>query len=75
MNPILQSEGFERAASELRRSFDAFNAGRTAFDESVKTFAATVDKLARIAGMQAQNACNISQGLPPCYNEADFSNL
>ena len=72
-NPILQSESFERAAYTLRQSFEVFQ--RNGFDESVTAFCRAVEKMARIAGMQAENDQRKHRGEAMAYTEGDFSNV
>ena len=71
-NPILQSESFERAAYSLRQAFELFQ--RNGFDESVAAFCRSVDKMARIAGMQAENDNRKYRGEAMAYTESDFAN-
>ena len=60
-NPILQSEGFEKAAFALQLS--------------VAAFCRAVDKMGRIAGMQAENDQRKHRGEAMAYTESDFTNV
>ncbi len=71
-NPILLSEGFERAAYALQRSLDNFGTGN--FDQSVQTFERSVDKMARIFAMQAENDERKYRGEEPAHTYNDFHN-
>ena len=71
-NPILQSEGFERAAYTLQRSLDNFGHGN--FDQSCLQFERAVDKLSRVLGMQAENDQRKHLGQSVAYTESDFHN-
>jgi len=73
MNPVLQSEGFERAAYALARSLDNFNTG--SFDQGVATFQRSVDKIVAAMGMQAENQNRAHAGLSPAYDESAFQTL
>lgn len=63
-NPILQSERFESAARSLV----------SAFEESVAAFGRSVEKMVRIAGMQAENDQRKHRGESMAYSEQDFQN-
>ena len=72
-NPILNSESFDRAANSLRHSLDNF--GRSgSFEEAVGRFERSVDKLARILGMQAENDQRKATGSSMAYCDEDFFN-
>ena len=71
-NPILQSEGFERAACQLQRAMDRFDT--SAFEASVQRFERSVDKLARVMGMQAENDQRKAIGASMAYPETAFLN-
>lgn len=70
-NPVLQSEGFERAAYALRSSLDNFSTSN--FEDYVRVFERSVDRLARIAGMQAANDQRKQLGQSMAYTENDFA--
>ena len=71
-NPILQSEGFERAAYNLSHSLSNFST--YALSESIAEFARAVDKMGRIEGMKVANAERAAQGMAPAYDEVSFYN-
>jgi hypothetical protein len=68
----MTSESFERAAYQLSRSLDNFGHGD--FDSSCRSFETSVNKLARILGMQAENDNRKHRGESIAYLETDFLN-
>ena len=72
-NPVLISESFERAAYAHQHAMESFRAD--GFEESVRTFQQSVDKLARILGMQAENDQRKAVGASMAYVEDDFASV
>ena len=72
-NPILLSESFERAADAHRRAMENFRAD--GFEESVRQFAQSVDKLQTLMGMQAENDQRKQLGQSMAYDEDAFINI
>ena len=72
-NPILLSESFERAADAHRRAMDNFRVD--GFEESVREFIRSIDKLQRILGMQAENDQRKHLGHSMAYDEGSFLNV
>jgi hypothetical protein len=70
----LLSERFENAAFALQRSLDSF-ASSGSFEESVRIFQGSVDKLVRAMSMQAENQRRERNNDAQAYTEYDFSNL
>lgn len=77
-NPTLNSEAFERAAYHLSGEMERF--GRNGFtdhvsrfQQSVEQFRESVDKLAAILGMQAENDQRKVLGHSMAYTESDFA--
>lgn len=66
---ILNSESFDRAAHSLSHSLDNFS--RNSFSEDVARFERAVERMARIAGMQAANS-QYPENQP--YSADDFFN-
>lgn len=73
MNPVLQSESFDRAAYTLARSMDNFSTGD--FESSVRMFETSVNRLATILGMQAENDQRKVIGASMAYTEEDFARV
>lgn len=71
-NPVLQSESFERAAYNLYHALDRFPGPN--FQGAVDQFQRSVDKLARIEGMKAENAERQAKGMAQAYEENSFYN-
>ena len=72
-NPVLISESFERAAYAHKHAMESFRVD--GFEASVRTFQQSVDKLARILGMQAENDQRKAVGSSMAYVEDDFANV
>ncbi len=72
-NPVLISESFERAAYAHKHAMESFRTD--SFEESVRTFERSVDKLARILGMQAENDQRKAVGGSMAYVEDDFASV
>jgi len=70
-NPCLNSEAFDRAAYNLASAMRDFNTGK--FDESVRTFDRSVDRLAAVLGMQAENDQRKHLGQSMAYTNSDFT--
>ena len=66
----LQSEQFDRAASNLSQSMDKLDF--SAFEAAAQLYAQTVDKFIIVAGMQAENESRKQAGLALAYSEEDF---
>lgn len=76
MNPILQSEGFERAAYALRNEFEIAvprlqQAADTA-QAATDSFRDSVDKLTRTLAMFSENMQRAHRDEPMAYVEKDF---
>ncbi len=76
-NPILNSESFDRAVYALKHSLENFGTGD--FDQSVQQFGrhvqdftTAIDRMAKIAGMQAANS-QYPENQP--YSDKDFFEL
>lgn len=67
-NPVLISESFERAASNLSQSLERF-------EQSVEQFRTSVDKLATVLGMQAENDQRKVLGHSMAYTASDFESV
>jgi len=75
------SESFERAAYSLSQAMDRFSqncaithdVGR--FETAVEQFRVSVDKLAAVLGMQAENDQRKATGASMAYTERDFNNV
>ena len=77
-NPVLQSELFERAAYSLSSAIELFGRNGISsdverFEKSVEQFRASVDKLATVLGMQAENDQRKAVGHSMAYTESDFA--
>ncbi len=72
-SPTLLCESFERAAYAHIAAMENFRVD--GFDESVRQFAQSVDKLQTLAGMQSENDLRKQLGEFPTYNEQDFKNI
>ncbi len=72
-NPILLSESFERAAYAHKRAMEDFR--MDGFEESVRTFASSIDKLQTLMGMQAENDQRKQLGQSMAYDESAFVNV
>lgn len=70
-HPVLQSERFERAADELSRALNGFGRHST-FEESVTRFERSIERLAKLLGMQAENDQRKATGSSMAYTEDDF---
>lgn len=82
MNPILQSESFERAAYSIRDSGEQLARVQGWFSENAETlrqtqgsFADSVNKLVTAMGMQAENMQRQAVGFSVAYTEADFEKV
>lgn len=76
-NPVLHSESFERAANSLQQAMNSFNGSFPdidRFERSVEQFRISVDKMASIMGMQAENDQRKILGHSMAYSESDFTN-
>jgi hypothetical protein len=71
-NVNLLSERFERAAYSLKSAMEQFPGMN--FTEAINQFERSVDKLARIYGMQAENDQRKVIGASMAYDEASFIN-
>lgn len=79
-NPVLISESFERAAYNLANSMDRMGNNNLGYDierfeRSVEQFKISVDKLATIAGMQAENDQRKALGHSMAYTREDFVSI
>ncbi len=77
-NPVLQSESFERAAYNLSSAMEQFGRDGISsdvdrFERSVEQFRLSVDKLAAVLGMQAENDQRKAVGASMAYMENDFA--
>ena len=78
-NPVLISDSFERAAHGLTTALDRFGGNCSIsheveiFERSVEHFRVSVDKLATILGMQAENDQRKALGQSMAYTESDFA--
>lgn len=76
-NPVLHSESFERAAYSLQQAMNSFNGSLPdidRFEHSVDQFRMSIDKMATILGMQAENDQRKILGHSMAYHESDFTN-
>ena len=73
-NPVLQSESFERSAHNLEVAMDRFMRDGN-FDESVRIFQRSVDKLVQAMGMQAENQLREHRGERLAYDDSAFASL
>lgn len=71
-NPILHSEGFEKAAYSMRDTVDNLTRAVERYEQAVYLFARKVDAQTSVAGMQALNEHRQSQGLAQAYDESAF---
>jgi len=69
-NPILLSESFEQAAYAHKAAMENFRVD--GFEESVRQFAQSVDKLQTLMGMQAENDQRKHLDRPMAYDEDAF---
>lgn len=80
-NPVLISESFERAAYNLSHSLERFGSSCQighdveTFERSVEQFRVSVDKLAAVLGMQAENDQRKAVGASMAYTEFDFASV
>jgi hypothetical protein len=74
MNPVLQSEQFDRAAANLCGSFDRFERIAINLEGALNGFERSVDKLGRLLAMQAENDQRRHRGESMAYDEASFVN-
>ena len=78
-NPVLISESFERAASNLSHAMERFGSNSSLsydverFERSVEQFRVSVDKLAAVLGMQAENDQRKALGQSMAYTDSDFA--
>lgn len=72
-NPVLISESFERAAYAHQHAMENFRVD--GFEESVRLFATSVDRLGRLLGMQAENDQRKACGHSMAYVEDDFASV
>lgn len=72
----LNSESFDRAASNLVHALNNFQ-GIDTFQLGllISQFDTSISRLARIAGMQAENEQRSHVGASPAYVERDFLNV
>ena len=70
MSPIIVA--FDHAAYALTRALD--HAGLGNFEQSVRAFERSVEKMARILGMQAENNQRKAIGASMAYTYGDFAN-
>jgi hypothetical protein len=82
MNPVLQSESFERAAHSLRDTGESLARTQGWFSDNAETirnaqanFDATVNKLIRAMGMHAENMQRQAVGASMAYTESAFEGL
>ena len=74
-NPVLISESFERAASNLSHAMERFGSSSSfsydveRFERSIEQFRASVDKLAAVLDMQAESDQRKALG----HTESDFT--
>lgn len=68
----MNTERLERALYEMRDSLERFSPN---FNETLTAFCRAVDKIVRVAGMQAENDQRKHRGEAMAYTEADFSNV
>lgn len=76
-NPVLHSYSFEEAAYSLKQAMDSFNGSFPdidRFERSVDQFRISIDKMAAILGMQAENDQRKILGHSMAYLESDFAN-
>lgn len=73
-NPVLQSESFERAAYALKQAIES-GVKCDSFEESVRAFKRSVDKLVTAMGMQAENQHRERCGNAISYGEEAFQSL
>lgn len=71
-NPILQSEGFEKAAYSMRDTVDNLTRAVERYEQAVYLFARKVDAQTNVAGMQAENELRQRRGLAQAYDESAF---
>lgn len=71
-NPILQSESFDRSASQLRHAMENFPG--VEFVSAIDRFERAVERLARIYAMQAENDQRKDIGASMAYGESAFLN-
>jgi hypothetical protein len=75
---ILNSESFERAAYSLKHQMEHFSGSSPIafdverFERSVEVFRSSIDKMATVLGMQAENDQRKSIGASMAYTENDF---
>lgn len=75
-NVWLLSESFERAAFSHREAMENFNHnGVSRFEESIRQFSQSVDKLQTLMGMQAENDQRKATGKSMAYDEDAFVNI
>ena len=78
-NPILNSQAFEQAAYSLRSEIERMNnsvefaVNVDRYVQATATFEASVNKLATILGMQAENDQRKAVGSSMAYTEDDFA--
>jgi len=72
-NPTLLCESFERAVYAHITAMDNFRVD--GFEEAVRQFAQSVDKLQTLAGMQAENDQRKALGHSMAYDENDFERI
>lgn len=80
-NPILICESFETAANNLCHAMERFgtNTQLTSdvdrFERVVQQFSSSVDKLATVLGMQAENDHRKALGHSMAYTASDFADV
>ncbi len=77
INPVLNSYSFEEAAHSLKQAMNSFNGSFPdidRFERSVDQFRISVDKMATVLGMQAENDQRKTLGHSMAYSESDFTN-
>ena len=78
-NPVLISESFERAAYSLQSAMERFgNSSQFTsdverFERATESFQVSVDKLATVLGMQAENDQRKAVGASMAYTEDAFA--
>lgn len=78
-NPVLHSESFERAAYSLKHQMEHFSGSSPIafdverFERSVEVFRSSIDRMAAVLGMQAENDQRKVRGESMAYTESDFT--
>lgn len=75
-NPILISESFERAAYSLQREMEMatprLQEAGSQMQAAADSFRESVDRLARVLGMHAENMQRAHRGESMAFTEGDF---